>query len=222
MNIKRHNRNVGVDRLAEFSIQLVTISAIGLNAIVFSPLVQAADLGSQSGTNINVNDGDRITGDSVDPYGGIYGVMTPTGNTPGNIEFITRGSTAVALVKQNSFYVLAYMEETKLEGVRPGYRAEITPLGSNKVLKGRVDSIAAGVTNASSTRDDKGMATIDSNLEWVRLAQRVPVRIQLDDQQENLWPAGTTATVVITGKQDRDENNDSFFRKMAHRLRESG
>ncbi len=35
-------------------------------------------------------------------------------------EFITRGSTAVALVKQNSFYVLAYMEETKLEGVRPG------------------------------------------------------------------------------------------------------
>ncbi|MCR9026916.1 p-hydroxybenzoic acid efflux pump subunit AaeA [Citrobacter amalonaticus] len=137
-------------------------------------------------------------------------------------EFITRGSTAVALVKQNSFYVLAYMEETKLEGVRPGYRAEITPLGSNKVLKGRVDSIAAGVTNASSTRDDKGMATIDSNLEWVRLAQRVPVRIQLDDQQENLWPAGITATVVITGKQDRDENNDSFFRKMAHRLREFG
>ncbi|EMX9181330.1 MULTISPECIES: p-hydroxybenzoic acid efflux pump subunit AaeA [Citrobacter] len=137
-------------------------------------------------------------------------------------EFITRGSTAVALVKQNSFYVLAYMEETKLEGVRPGYRAEITPLGSNTVLKGTVDSVAAGVTNASSTRDDKGMATIDSNLEWVRLAQRVPVRIRLDDQQENLWPAGTTATVVVTGTQDRDANNDSFFRKMAHRLREFG
>ncbi|HFD8519384.1 TPA: p-hydroxybenzoic acid efflux pump subunit AaeA [Escherichia coli] len=137
-------------------------------------------------------------------------------------EFITRGSTAVALVKQDSFYVLAYMEETKLEGVRPGYRAEITPLGSNKVLKGTVDSVAAGVTNASSTRDDKGMATIDSNLEWVRLAQRVPVRIRLDNQQENIWPAGTTATVVVTGKQDRDESQDSFFRKMAHRLREFG
>ena len=59
-------------------------------------------------------------------------------------EFITRGSTAVALVKQNSFYVLAYMEETKLEGVRPGYRAEVTPLGSNRVFKGTVDSVAAG------------------------------------------------------------------------------
>lgn len=59
-------------------------------------------------------------------------------------EFITRGSTAVALVKQNSFYVLAYMEETKLEGVRPGYRAEITPLGSNKVLKGESIALRQG------------------------------------------------------------------------------
>ncbi len=137
-------------------------------------------------------------------------------------EFITRGSTAVALVKQNSFYVLAYMEETKLEGVRAGYRAEITPLGSNQVLKGTVDSVAAGVTNSSSTNDSKGMATVDSNLEWVRLAQRVPVRIRLDKQQGNLWPAGTTATVVVTGKTDRDASHDSLFRKIAHRLRELG
>ncbi|MBF0085806.1 p-hydroxybenzoic acid efflux pump subunit AaeA, partial [Escherichia coli] len=46
--------------------------------------------------------------------------------------------------------------------------------------------------------------------------------IRLDNQQENIWPAGTTATVVVTGKQDRDESQDSFFRKMAHRLREFG
>ena len=137
-------------------------------------------------------------------------------------EFITRGSTAVALVKQNSFYVLAYMEETKMKGVRPGYRAEITPLGSNRVLKGTVDSVAAGVTNSSSTNDTKGMATVDSNLEWVRLAQRVPVRIRLDEQQSNLWPAGTTATVVITGEKDRDASQDSIFRQIAHRLREFG
>ncbi|GGD21694.1 MULTISPECIES: p-hydroxybenzoic acid efflux pump subunit AaeA [Franconibacter] len=137
-------------------------------------------------------------------------------------EFITRGSTAVALVKQNTFYVLAYMEETKLEGVRPGYRAEITPLGSNSVLHGTVDSVAAGVTNASSTRDDKGMASVDSNLEWVRLAQRVPVRIHLDQQTGNLFPAGTTATVVITGEKDRDRSQESPFNKLMHRLREFG
>lgn len=139
-----------------------------------------------------------------------------------NGEFITRGSTAVALVKKNSFYVLAYLEETKLEGVRKGYRAEVTPLGSNRIIKGTVDSIAAGVTNASSSNDAKGMATIDSNLEWVRLAQRVPVRIHLDEQQDNVWPAGTTATVVITGEKDRDAQNMTFFQKLALRLREFG
>jgi len=137
-------------------------------------------------------------------------------------EFITRGSTAVALVKKGTFYVTAYMEETKLEGVRPGYRAEITPLGSTRVLKGTVDSIASGVTNASSTVDAKGMATVDSNLEWVRLAQRVPVRIHLDKQTDNLWPAGTTATVIVTGKQDRDRGKMNFFQKLGMRLREFG
>ena len=137
-------------------------------------------------------------------------------------EFITRGSTAVALVKQNSFYVQAYMEETKLEGVRPGFRVEITPLGSNNVLHGTVDSVSAGVTNASSTRDDKGMATVDSNLEWVRLAQRVPVRIRLDKQPGNLYPSGTTATVVVTGERDRDRSQESACNKLMHRLREFG
>lgn len=136
-------------------------------------------------------------------------------------EFITRGSVAVALVQQHSFYVLAYMEETKLDGVRPGFRAQITPLGSNAVLRGTVDSIAAGVTNSSSTSDSKGMATIDSNLEWVRLAQRVPVRIRLDDQPGNRFPAGTTATVVITGAQDR-ETKVSPLTQFFNRLREFG
>ncbi|TNV19913.1 p-hydroxybenzoic acid efflux pump subunit AaeA [Buttiauxella sp. B2] len=137
-------------------------------------------------------------------------------------EFITRGSTAVALVKQDSFYILAYMEETKLDGIRPGYRVQITPLGSNRVLRGTVDSISAGVTNASSTKDTKGMATVDSNLEWVRLAQRVPVRIHLDEQQGNLYPAGTTATIVVTGDKDRDTDHESVFIKFMHRLREFG
>ena len=137
-------------------------------------------------------------------------------------EFITRGSTAVALVKQHTLYILAYMEETKLDGIRPGYRVQITPLGSNRVLRGTVDSVSAGVTNASSTSDAKGMATVDSNLEWVRLAQRVPVRIRLDEQQGNLYPAGTTATVVVTGEKDRDTDHDSIFIKFMHRLREFG
>lgn len=68
------------------------------------------------------------------------------------------------------------------------------------------------MTNASSSSDSKGMASVDSNLEWVRLAQRVPVRIRLDHQQGNLWPSGTTATVVITGQEDRDTSGPTSSR----------
>jgi p-hydroxybenzoic acid efflux pump subunit AaeA len=78
------------------------------------------------------------------------------------------------------------------------------------------------VTNSSSTIDSKGMATIDSNLEWVRLAQRVPVRIHLDEQQGNLYPSGTTATVVVTGAADRKPEQMSPMSKLMHRLREFG
>ncbi len=137
-------------------------------------------------------------------------------------EFITRGSVALALVQQHSFYVLAYLEETKLHGVEPGFRAEVTPLGSNVVLRGTVDSVAAGVTNSSSSVDSKGMATVDSNLEWVRLAQRVPVRIRLDRQPGNCFPAGTTATVVITGQNDRADTQVSPMTRLFNRLREFG
>ncbi|KFK95275.1 MULTISPECIES: p-hydroxybenzoic acid efflux pump subunit AaeA [unclassified Serratia (in: enterobacteria)] len=137
-------------------------------------------------------------------------------------EFITRGSTAVALVKKDTFYIMAYLEETKLNGLLQGDRVEITPLGSNRIMHGTVDSLAAAVNNSSSTVNSKGLAAIDSNLEWVRLAQRVPVKIRLDEQdQQHPYPAGTTATVVITGKSDRNENGSPFIRLM-HRLREFG
>lgn len=137
-------------------------------------------------------------------------------------EFIERGNTAVALVKKNSFYLLAYMEETKLEGVRRGYRAEITPLGSEKIFYGTVDSVAAGVNNSSNSANTKGLANVDSNLEWVRLAQRVPVKIRLDRQMGDLYPAGTTATVVITGEQVNNDKKPSPLIRLLYRLREFG
>lgn len=140
---------------------------------------------------------------------------------PGN--YINLGSTAVALVKKNSFYILAYLEETKLPGLNKGDRAEITPLGSNRIMHGTVDSVAAAVTNSSSSAATNGLATIDSNLEWVRLAQRVPVKILLDDEdQQHPYPAGTTATVVITGQHDRKQDEGSPFLRLLHRLREFG
>lgn len=137
-------------------------------------------------------------------------------------EFINRGSVAVALVKAETFYVTAYLEETKLMGVKPGYRAEITPLGSDITLGGTVESVAAGINNRSSSNDSKGMAAVDSNLEWIRLAQRIPVRIHLDRQPGNQFPAGTTATVIISGEHSREAKQPSVLDRITHRLREFG
>lgn len=137
-------------------------------------------------------------------------------------DFISRGSVAVALVKDRTFYVTAYLEETKLHGVKPGYHAVITPLGSDLKLRGTVASVAAGVTNSSSSSDNKGLATVNSNLEWVRLAQRVPVRIHLDESVSNHFPAGTTATVTITGEKEQVDRDPSLLEKLFNRLHEFG
>lgn len=138
-------------------------------------------------------------------------------------EFINRGATAVALVKKGSLYIVAYMEETKLAEIKLGDRVQISPLGSDVILRGSVDSIAAGVTNTSSSVDSKGLANIDSNLEWVRLAQRVPVKIMLDEKyRQQHYTAGTTATIMVTGNQDVKANTASFFTRMLHRLHEFG
>lgn len=137
-------------------------------------------------------------------------------------EFITRGATALALVKTKSIYVIAYMEETKLAGATRGARVEITPLGSHRMFHGTVDSIAAAVGNPGSISDKAGLASVNSNLEWVRLAQRIPVRISLDvDDRIYAYPAGSTATVVITDKSP-DAQNDNVFTRLLHRLREFG
>lgn len=137
-------------------------------------------------------------------------------------EFIHGGTVTVTLVRKNSYYVVAYLEETKLRYVEKGDKVEITPLGSNHLLLGTVDSIAAGVT-ANTTTGNKGLAFIDNNLEWIRLAQRIPVKILLDDKFQNPpYPAGTTATVAVKGKNVAPPSSVSFLSSGLHRLREFG
>lgn len=91
MGIKQHNGNTKADRLAELkSVRLHSTDKIWrywFECNYLFPLLIAADLGSQNGTNITISDGDRITGDTADPSGNLYGVMTPAGNTPGNINW---------------------------------------------------------------------------------------------------------------------------------------
>lgn len=80
-------------------------------------------------------------------------------------EYITWDSDAVMLMKNITFYILAYLKETELNGLNMGDRLKIIRLGSSRIMYGTVDSVAAAVNN-SSTVNSKSLASIDSNLEW--------------------------------------------------------
>ena len=116
-------------------------------------------------------------------------------------DYATVGQRDIAVVDADSFWVDAYFEETALSRIRDGDPARIHLMGYRQVLHGHVDSVARGVQVANAQPDQAGLAIVNPIFTWVRLAQRVPVRIQFDRLPEEVrLVAGATATVEI----DRD------------------
>jgi multidrug resistance efflux pump len=92
----------------------------------------------------------------------------------------------------------AYFEETNLGAIRPGDRVTVKLMGYHVVLQGHIASIARGITVANATRGQSGLADVNPIFTWVRLAQRVPVRVQLDYIPRDVrLVAGQTASVQI-------------------------
>ena len=115
---------------------------------------------------------------------------------PGN--YATSGTPVFALVDSHSFYVMGYFEETKLRHIRPGYKASIRLYSDNRELLGEVESIGRAIYDQSVETDSGLVPDIKPNVPWVRLAQRVPVRIRLTGVPDDLpLVAGTTCTVSI-------------------------
>jgi len=112
-------------------------------------------------------------------------------------DYATTGTPVLAIIDSDSFYVYAYFMETKLPAVRDGDRAEVQLMAGNVVLEGRVQGVSRGI--AETGVDTVGLlANINPNFTWVRLAQRVPVRIALGKIPPDVrLTAGLTATVTI-------------------------
>jgi len=114
----------------------------------------------------------------------------------GNYEAV--GHPAFALIASDSFYVDAYMEETKLERVHIGDKVYVHLMGGTKGITGHVESIARGIVDREQNASPNLLANVNPTFSWVRLAQRIPVRIALDPLPENVrLVAGQTATVNI-------------------------
>lgn len=113
-------------------------------------------------------------------------------------NYATAGTPLVALVDTHSFYVLGYFEETKLRHIREGRKADIVLYNGNIRLQGVVESIGRAIYDQSADSNSDLLMDVKPNVPWVRLAQRVPVRIKLIDIPADLTlVAGTTCTISI-------------------------
>ncbi|WP_086869375.1 efflux RND transporter periplasmic adaptor subunit [Kosakonia pseudosacchari] len=113
-------------------------------------------------------------------------------------NYATAGQPVFALVDSHSFYVMGYFEETKLRHIHEGATAKIVLYSGDVTLQGHVSSIGRAIYDQSVETDSGLVADIKPNVPWVRLAQRVPVRIQFDNLPAGLTlVSGTTCTVAI-------------------------
>jgi multidrug resistance efflux pump len=113
--------------------------------------------------------------------------------------FATAGTPAVTLVDADSFWVVGYFEETQLPRVRDGDGARVVLMGyPDRPAWGHVVGFGHGINVADAAPGVQGLPSVDPVFSWVRLAQRIPIRVELDDVPcPIVLAAGMTATVSI-------------------------
>ena len=113
-------------------------------------------------------------------------------------QYAAVGTELMALIDSDSYRVTAYFEETKIPAVPLGEEAKIYLLGGSPALRGHVQSIARGITDRDNTGGPELLLNPNPTFEWVRLAQRIPVRIHIDNVPNGvLISSGMTCTVVL-------------------------
>jgi len=124
---------------------------------------------------------------------------------PRHQEFVTAGLPVLSVVDSNSFHIDGYFEETKLDGIHVGQRVDIRVVGDRARLRGHVESIVAGIEDRDRSSGSNLLPNVNPAFSWVRLAQRIPVRIAFDEVPADFrMIAGRTATVSIMDDQARE------------------
>ncbi|MEK1873481.1 MAG: HlyD family secretion protein [Rhizobium altiplani] len=126
----------------------------------------------------------------------VNGVLTNFSMQPGN--YVTAGTAVTALIDSDSYYVAGYFEENKLDRIKVGDPALVYLMGSKTPLMGHVDGVAGGIEDRERSDTSAQLANVTPTFTWVRLAQRVPVRVALDAlPDDTALVAGRTASVTI-------------------------
>ena len=118
---------------------------------------------------------------------------------------------ALALVDTASFWVHGYFRETMIEAVGPGDRAVVTLMTyPDRPIEGRVDSIGWGISQSDGSTGQDLLPTVSPTFQWIRLAQRIPVRIHLDKLPEGVaLRVGTTASVLVMTETSGTDNSEA-------------
>ena len=126
----------------------------------------------------------------------VNGIVTNFDLLPG--RYVIAGAAVFALLDSDTFRVEGYFEETKLRRIHVGEDAKVKLIGDPRVLSGDVESIAYGIEDQNRSTSGDLLASVNPTFSWVRLAQRIPVRIKLDDVPPDLLlVAGRTGTASI-------------------------
>jgi multidrug resistance efflux pump len=113
-------------------------------------------------------------------------------------DYATAGATKVAILDAASFWITGYFEETKIKKIRVGDPVQIKLMGFDQQVSGHVESIGRGIENSNDAPGHLGLPNVAATFSWVRLAQRIPVRIHIDQVPSDIeLAAGMTATVEI-------------------------
>ena len=122
-------------------------------------------------------------------------------------DYAAIGKNAISVVDADSFWVDAYFEETQLASMHEGDPAKIKLMGYSQIVRGQVGGVARGINVSNAQSDPQGLATVNPIFTWVRLAQRVPVHIGIDQVPDGVrLVAGMTATVQVDARPGRPSN----------------
>lgn len=114
-------------------------------------------------------------------------------------DYAVAGQPNLALIDAHSFWITGYFEETKLRGIQPRATAQIRLMGFDQVLPGRVASIGRGIADSNQQADAQGLPSVEPSFSWVRLAQRIPVRVEFEHvPHEIVLVAGMTGSIEVT------------------------
>jgi multidrug resistance efflux pump len=113
-------------------------------------------------------------------------------------DYATAGQNQISVVNADSFWVDGYFEESSLGAIHEGDPATIKLMGRSEIVRGHVGGIARGINVPNAQPDQAGLASVNPIFTWVRLAQRIPVHIHIDQVPDGVTlVAGMTATVQI-------------------------